>query len=94
MEQPVYYWDPSISPSGMIFYNNDYLSEWKGDLLIGCLSGQHIVRLRLLDGFVIGEERLLESEGQRFRDLAVGLDGKVYAITDQGRLYQIEKAEE
>lgn len=94
MAQPVYYWDPSISPSGMIFYNSDYLSEWKGNLLIGCLSGQHIVRLRLRDGFVIGEERLLESEGQRFRDLAVGLDGKVYAITDGGKFYQIEKAEE
>lgn len=93
MEQPVYYWDPSISPSGMIFYNNDYLPEWKNNLLIGCLSGQHIVRLWLRDGAVIGEERLLKSEGQRFRDLAVGLDGKVYAITDQGRLYQIEKAE-
>lgn len=94
MEQPVYYWDPSISPSGMVFYDNDYLAEWKNTLLIGCLSGKHIVRLWLRDGLMIGEERLLESEGQRFRDLAVGLDGKVYAITDQGRLYQIEKSKE
>ena len=45
MEQPVYYWDPVVSPSGMIFYSGNVIPEWKNNLLIGCLSGQHIVRL-------------------------------------------------
>lgn len=91
MEQPVYYWDPSVSPSGTVFYNADYHTEWKGNLLIACLSGQHIVRLRIQNGKVAGEERLLSNENQRFRDVAVGIDGKLYAITDQGRFYQVGK---
>lgn len=91
MEQPVYYWDPVISPSGMILYNNDYHAEWKGNLLLACLSGQHIARIRLVNGKVAGEERLLADEGQRFRAIATGNDGKVYAVTDQGRFYQIGK---
>lgn len=91
MEQPSYYWDPSISPGSAIVYNNDYHSEWKGHLLIGCLSGQHIARLRIVNGKIEGEERLLGSESQRFRALATGLDGKLYAVTDQGRLYQVGK---
>lgn len=91
MEQPVYYWDPVISPSGMIFYNSSEIAEWKNNLLIGCLSGQHIVRLVITNNKVVGEERLLASEGQRFRDLAQGSDGAVYAVTDGGRLYRIGK---
>jgi glucose/arabinose dehydrogenase len=91
MEQPIYYWDPVISPSGMILYNKDYHAEWKGNLLIACLSGQHIARIRLVNGKVEGEERLLEEEAQRFRAIAAGNDGKVYAVTDQGRFYQIGK---
>ncbi len=91
MEQPSYYWDPSISPGSVIVYNNDYHSEWKGNLLIGSLSGQHIVRLRLVNGKVEGEERLLENEGQRFRAVATGIDGKLYAVTDAGRFYQVGK---
>lgn len=91
MEQPVYYWDPVVSPSGTVLYNADYHTEWKGNLLIACLSGQHIVRLRIQNGKAAGEERLLADEGQRFRDVAVGIDGKLYAITDQGRFYQVGK---
>ena len=91
MEQPSYYWDPSISPGSAIVYRGDHHSEWNGDLLIGALNGQHIIRLRSVNGKVEGEERLLESEGQRFRAVACGIDGKLYAVTDQGRFYQVGK---
>lgn len=91
LEQPVYYWDPVIAPSGMIFYNSDVIPEWENNLFIGGLKGQHIIRLLIEDNKVIGEERLLESEGQRFRDITVGLDGALYAITDSGRLYRVGK---
>jgi aldose sugar dehydrogenase len=91
MEQPVYYWDPVISPSGMTFYNSDRIAEWKNDLFIGALSGTHIARLVIRDKKVVGEERLLASEGQRFRDITQGKEGALYAITDQGRLYLIDK---
>jgi aldose sugar dehydrogenase len=91
LEQPVYYWDPVIAPGGMIFYDSDVISEWKNNLFIGGLRSQHIIRLLIKDNKVIGEERLLENEGQRFRDISVGLDGALYAITDSGRLYRIGK---
>ena len=89
MEQPVYYWDPVISPSGMTFYNSDVIPEWKNNLFLGCLSGQHICRLVIQNNKVTGEERLLADEGQRFRDITQGKDGALYAVTDEGRLYRI-----
>jgi glucose/arabinose dehydrogenase len=91
MEQPVYYWDPVISPSGMTFYKGNRIPEWENDLFIGALSGMHIARLVIEDNKVIGEERLLASEGQRFRDITQGKDEALYAITDGGRLYKIDK---
>lgn len=91
LEQPVYYWDPVVSPSGMTFYTSDAIPEWKNNLFIGALSGQHIVRLVIENNKVVGEERLLASEGQRFRDVTQGKDGALYAVTDQGRLYQVIK---
>lgn len=91
MEQPVYYWDPSVSPSGMTFYSGDMIPEWKNSLFIGCLSGTHIVRLVIENNKVVGEERLLSEEQQRFRDVTQGKDGALYAVTDQGRLYRISK---
>lgn len=91
MEQPVYYWDPVISPSGMTFYNSDVIPEWKNNLFIGSLSGRHICRLVIENNKVIGEERLLAVEGQRFRDITQGKDGALYAVTDEGRLYRIAK---
>ncbi|MFB3387560.1 PQQ-dependent sugar dehydrogenase [Flavobacterium sp. LAR06] len=91
MEQPVYYWDPVVSPSGMTFYTGNRVPEWQNNLFIGALSGMHIVRLAIENNKVIGEERLLEGEGQRFRDITQGNDGALYAITDQGRLYKIDK---
>jgi aldose sugar dehydrogenase len=91
MEQPVYYWDPVISPSGITFYDGDEIAEWKNNLFISCLSGMHICRLVIEDNKVVGEERLLADEKQRFRDITQGKDGALYAITDQGRLYKIYK---
>ncbi len=93
LEQPVYYWDPVVSPSGMTFYAGDRVPEWKNNLFIGALSGQHIVRLVIENNKVAGEERILAGENQRFRDVTQGTDGALYAITDQGRLYRLDKAE-
>lgn len=93
LEQPVYYWDPVVSPSGMTFYSGDLIPEWKNDLFIGCLSGLHIVRLKIKNNKVIGEERLLADQQQRFRDVQQGKDGALYAVCDgpHGRLYRIGK---
>ncbi|TDQ08689.1 PQQ-dependent sugar dehydrogenase [Pedobacter metabolipauper] len=91
MTQPVYYWDPVVSPSGMTFYNSERISEWRNNLFIGALSGMHIVRLVIENNQVTGEERLLADQNQRFRDITQGTDGALYAITDQGRLYKIDR---
>lgn len=91
MEQPVYYWDPVISPSGMTFYTGDAIPEWKNNLFIAALSGMHICRLVIEDNKVVGEERLLADQEQRFRDVIEGKDGALYAVTDQGRFYRIGK---
>ena len=91
MEQPVYYWDPVLSPSGMTFYTGERIPEWKNNLFIGGLSSTHIARLVIEDNKVVGEERLLSSEGQRFRDVRQAKDGALYALTDAGRLYKIDK---
>jgi len=91
LEQPVYYWDPVVSPSGMTFYTSNRVSGWQNNLFISSLSGTHIVRLVIDNNRVLGEERLLASEGQRFRDITQGTDGALYAVTDQGRLYRIDR---
>ena len=91
MEQPVYYWDPVLSPSGMTFYTGSAIPEWKNNLFIGGLSSTHIARIVIKDNKVVGEERVLQKEGQRFRDVAQGKDDALYAITDSGRLYRIAK---
>lgn len=90
MEQPVYYWDPVLSPSGITFYKGNAIPEWKNNLFIGGLSSQHICRLVIRDNKVVGEERLLESEKERFRDVAC-MNGMLYAVTDNGKLYRISK---
>ncbi len=91
LEQPVYYWDPVVSASGMTFYSSDLIPEWKNNLFLACLSAKHVDRLVIENNKVVGEERLLESEKQRFRDITQGKDGALYAITDEGRLYRIFK---
>lgn len=91
MEQPLYYWDPAISPSGMTFYKGNKVPEWKNNLFVCALGGTHIARLHINNNMVMGEERLLLSENQRFRDITQGSDGALYAVTDAGRLYKIDK---
>jgi glucose/arabinose dehydrogenase len=91
LEQPVYYWDPVLSPSGMTFYSSDVIPEWKNNLFISGLSSMHIARLIIRNNKVVGEERLLADENQRFRDITQGKDGALYAVTDGGRLYRIGK---
>lgn len=91
LEQPAYYWDPVISPSGITFYDGKVITEWKNNLFISCLSGAHICRMVIENNKVTGEERLLSGENQRFRDITEGIDGALYSITDQGRLYRIAK---
>lgn len=91
MEQPIYYWDPVISPSGMTFYRGNRVPEWENNLFVAALSGQHIARLVIANNRVTGEERLLTSENQRFRDIIQGIDNALYAITDGGRLYRIDR---
>lgn len=89
--EPVYYWDPVIAPSGMAFYDSQIIEEWQGNLFIGALKGKHIARLLIQNQQVVAEERLLLEEGERFRDVLIGSDGALYAITDSGKLYQVEK---
>ncbi|HEY0356263.1 MAG TPA: PQQ-dependent sugar dehydrogenase [Flavisolibacter sp.] len=91
MEQPVYYWDPVLSPSGMIFYTGNNIPEWKNNLFITGLNSNHIARLVINNNKVTGEERILANEGQRFRDITQGTDGALYAVTDEGRLYRIDR---
>jgi glucose/arabinose dehydrogenase len=90
MEQPVYYWDPVLSPSGMVFYRGNGIPEWKNNLFIAGLSSAHIARLVIENNKVVGEERLLEDKKERFRDVAYFND-MLFAITDSGNLYRISK---
>ena len=84
MEQPVYQWTPSIAPSGMAFYTGDAFPRWQGDLFVGALKFQMLVRLDLEGSRVVGETRLLEDAGWRIRDVRQGPDGLLYLLTDSG----------
>jgi glucose/arabinose dehydrogenase len=90
LEQPVYYWDPVLSPSGMAFYKGDVIPEWKNNLFIGGLSSMHIARLVIENNKVVGEERLLVDKKERFRDVAY-TNGMLFAITDRGKMFKISK---
>ncbi|MEJ8804295.1 PQQ-dependent sugar dehydrogenase [Pontibacter sp. H249] len=88
---PVYYWDPVIAPSGAQFYTGDAFPEWRGNLFIGGLKDKVLVRLRIENNRVTGEEHLLEDRNQRIRDVRQGPDGALYVVTDQsnGELLKI-----
>ena len=83
MAQPLYYWVPSIAPSGMAFYTGDKFPKWKGDLFVGSLKFQLLVRLRLDGEKVVKEERLLQGALGRIRDVRMGPDGFLYLVTDE-----------
>ena len=91
MEQPVYYWDPVIAPSGATFYSGAAFADWKGDLLVGSLTPGLLVRLRITNGHVVREERYLAELRERIRDVREGPDGAIYLLTDdpKGRLLRV-----
>lgn len=85
MEQPVYYWDPSIAPSGLAFVRSPLFPAWDGDLLVGALKYRMLVRLDIDGGRVVGEERLFEDSFGRVRDVRIGPDGAIWLLTDESR---------
>lgn len=91
MEQPIYYWNPAIAPSGATFYTGSLIPEWKGNLFTAALAGQHLSRLIIKNNKVVGEERLLLDQHQRMRDVKQAPDGSLWVITDadNGRLIRI-----
>ncbi|HXF47885.1 MAG TPA: PQQ-dependent sugar dehydrogenase [Verrucomicrobiae bacterium] len=91
MEQPVYYWDPVIAPSGMCFYTGDAFPQWRGSVFIGSLTPGLLVRLELKDGKVTKEERYLGYLHERIRDVRQGPDGLLYLLTDnpEGRILRV-----
>jgi aldose sugar dehydrogenase len=93
LEQPVYYWDPVISPGALAIYSGNLFPEWKGNFLIAGLSSKALIRLALKDDRVVGEERLLADRGDRIRDVVQGPDGAVYLLTDDdGELLKLTPA--
>jgi glucose/arabinose dehydrogenase len=94
LEQPIHYWDPSIAPSGMAFYTGDRFPAWRGSLFVGALAGKLVSRLTLDGNKVTGEERMLQSLGERIRDVRQGPDGYVYLVTDSssGRILRLKPA--
>jgi glucose/arabinose dehydrogenase len=94
LEQPEYYWDPSIAPSGLDFYDGTLFSAWRGDLLVGALKDQMLVRLDMANGKVVGEERLLQQQWGRIRDVRTGPDGAIWLLTDEddGQLLRVTPA--
>ncbi|WEK05403.1 MAG: PQQ-dependent sugar dehydrogenase [Candidatus Devosia phytovorans] len=91
LEQPLHYWDPSIAPSGLDFYEGDLIPEWQGDLLLGALSGNKLVRLDMSGDTVVGEEALFSGQFGRIRDVKVSPRGDIYLLTDEenGKLIRV-----
>ena len=96
MEQPVYYWDPVIAPSGMLFYTANVYPGWKGSIFIGSLAPGGLVRLTMnANGRVAKEERYLFDVGDRIRDVEQGPDGLIYLLTDEddGRILRLDRVQ-
>ena len=92
MAPPLHHWVPSIAPSGMAFYTGDKFVKWRGDILVGALKDQLLVRLRLDGEKVVREERMLQGTLGRIRDVRQGPDGRLYVLTeeDEAALLTIE----
>lgn len=89
MEQPVYYWTPSIAPSGLLHYDSDRFAQWRGNLFGGALAGTHLNRLVIEDGRVLHEERLLQDRSWRVRGIAASPDGDIYIGVDGGQVMRL-----
>jgi aldose sugar dehydrogenase len=89
-EEPIYYWTPSIAPSGMMFYSGSLFPGWRGNLFVGALAGTHVARLVVDGNKIAGEEQLLKNT-LRFRDVEQGPDGAIYLLTDEedGKILKI-----
>jgi glucose/arabinose dehydrogenase len=94
MEPPLFYWDPSIAPSGAAFYTGAVWPAWTNSLFVGALAGQMLVRLSTQGEAVTGQERLLEGLGERIRDVRQGPDGFIYLLSDapDGKLLRVRPA--
>jgi glucose/arabinose dehydrogenase len=91
MEQPLWYWVPSIAPSGMAFYTGDLFPAWKGNIFVGALRGEVLVRLERDGDRITKEERLLQQLHERIRDVRMGPDGALWLLTDNsaGRILRL-----
>ena len=95
MEQPLHVWDPSIAPSGLTVYDGALFADWAGDVFVGALRGEMVVRVEIADGAPTGaEERLFEAAFGRIRDVETGPDGALWFVTDDdpGGLYRVTPA--
>ncbi len=95
MEQPLYYWDPSIAPSGLAFSTGGLFKKWKGDLFVGALAGRMLVRLDVENGRIVGEERMFEDTFGRIRDVREGPNGALWLLLDdpEGALLRVTPAQ-
>ncbi|PIK13606.1 PQQ-dependent sugar dehydrogenase [Halobacteriovorax sp. JY17] len=91
MEQPIIYWTPSISPSGMTRYTGNKNPKWKGDFFLASLGSTHLHRVRLKNGKVIEEEKLLTNLNERIRQVRTGIDGELYISTDSGKILTVHQ---
>ena len=89
-EDPIYYWNPSIAPCGMNFYNSDVMPQWKGNLFLGALAGKHLNKITIENNKIVDEQRLFQGLG-RFRQAIEGPEGYLYFITENpGQLFRIK----
>ena len=89
MEQPIKYWTPSIAPCGLLIYSGKVFLKWKGDFFSGSLVLTHLNKLKIQNGKLVSEKRLLSSLGLRFRNVIEGPEGLIYASVDQGMILRI-----
>ena len=94
MEQPIEYWVPSISPSGMSFYTGDKVPEWKNNLFLANLSSKHLRRLVLKNNKVVKQQVLFKDLKERIRHVRTGIDGYLYFSTDSGKIFKVRKSNE